>query len=69
MPGVLPQTTGSFSKTALRVAASDLWAGAGESLPRDGIQDLILDIQQAGAARAISLNPLPIPRNLEGPNI
>jgi len=56
-----------FLKTALRLAAADMWAGTSESPSQNSIQDLILDIQQAGAARAISLNPLPIPLDPEGP--
>jgi hypothetical protein len=56
-----------FLKAALRLAAADLWARMDEPAPENSIQDLIVDIQQAGAARAISLNPLPIPQNPKGP--
>lgn len=56
-----------FLKTALRRAAADLWARSSESPAESGIQDLIIDIQQAGAAHAISLNPLPLPANPKGP--
>jgi hypothetical protein len=55
-----------FLKTALRLAAADVWARSSESPPETGIQDLIIDIQQAGATRAISLNPLPLPINPKG---
>jgi len=56
-----------FLKSALGLAAAESWARADEPLPERSIQDLILDIQQAGAAGAISLNPLPIPPTPKGP--
>ena len=56
-----------FLKTALRLAAADLWARGSESPSESGIQDLIVDIQQAGATHAISLNPLPLPLTPKGP--
>jgi hypothetical protein len=56
-----------FLKAALRLAAADVWARTNESLSESSIQDLIVDIQQAGAAHAISLNPLPLPLHLKGP--
>jgi len=55
-----------FLKAALRLAAADLWARSSEPVPERSIQDLIVDIQQAGAAHAISLNPLPMPLDLKG---
>jgi hypothetical protein len=58
-----------FLKSALRLAAADLWARTNEPLPERSIRDLILDIQLAGAAGAISLNPLPIPPNQKGPTL
>jgi len=56
-----------FLKEALRLAGADLWARTDEPLPERSIQELVVDIQQAGAAHAISLNPLPIPANPKGP--
>jgi hypothetical protein len=55
-----------FLKAALRLAAADLWARSSEPLAERGVQELIVDIHQAGSARAISLNPLPIPSNPKG---
>jgi methionyl-tRNA synthetase len=55
-----------FLRAALRLAAADLWARTSEPTQENSIQHLIVDIQQAGAARAISLNPLPIPPNPKG---
>lgn len=56
-----------FLKTALGVAAANIWARTNESLTDRSILDLVIDIQAAGAADAISLNPLPIPREPKGP--
>jgi hypothetical protein len=55
-----------FLKSALGLAAAELWAHTNDPLPERSIQDLIVDIQQAGAVGAISLNPLPIPVNPKG---
>jgi hypothetical protein len=55
-----------FLEAALRLAAADLWARSSEPVPESGIKDLVVDIQQAGAAHAISLNPLPIPLDSKG---
>lgn len=57
----------AFLKTALGIAAADLWARADEPRSEFTIQELVVDIQQAGAARAISLNPLPSPSMPKGP--
>jgi len=56
-----------FLRIALGVAATDLWARTNESLTDRSILDLVVDIQAAGAANVISLNPLPIPREPKGP--
>jgi hypothetical protein len=56
-----------FLRIALGVAAADLWARTNESLTDRSILDLVVDIQAAGAADTISLNPLPIPREPKGP--
>lgn len=56
----------AFLKSALGLAAAELWAHTNDPLPERSIQDLIVDIQQAGATGAISLNPLPIPVNSKG---
>lgn len=56
-----------FLKAALRLAAADVWARTNEALSESSIQDLIVDIHQAGAAQAISFNPLPLPPNPKGP--
>lgn len=56
-----------FLKMALRLAAADLWARSSEPPSESAIRDLIVDIQQAGAAHAISLNPLPMPLDPGGP--
>jgi len=58
-----------FLKAALRLAAANLWAHRNDPLPESSIQELIVDIQLAGAAHAISLNPLPIPLNQKGPTV
>lgn len=57
----------AFLKLALRLAAANLWAHTTDPLPDSSIQDLILDIHQAGSAHAISLNPLPLPQSPKGP--
>jgi hypothetical protein len=67
MCGELSPRQREFLRTALGVAAADLWARTNESLADRGILDLVVDIQAAGAADAISLNPLPIPRESKGP--
>ena len=56
----------TFLRAALRLAAAEVWARTNESLLESSIPDLIGDIQQAGAARAISRNPLPMPLNVKG---
>ena len=58
-----------FVKSALRLAVAEAWARNSESVPESTIKDLIVDIHQAGAARAISLNPLPMPPNSKGPRL
>lgn len=67
MCGELSPRQREFLRTALGVAAADLWARTNESLADRSILDLVVDIQAAGAADAISLNPLPIPRESKGP--
>jgi hypothetical protein len=56
-----------FLKEALSLAGADLWARTNGAPANRAIQELIMDIQQAGAAHAISLNPLPIPQQPKGP--
>jgi hypothetical protein len=56
-----------FLKTVLRLAAADAWAHMNGPLVESSIRDLVLDIHQAGATDAISLNPLPIPPASKGP--
>lgn len=56
-----------FLKAAFRLAAADAWVHTNGPLAESSIRDLVLDIQQAGANDAISLNPLPIPREPKGP--
>jgi hypothetical protein len=58
----------AFLKLALRLAAANLWAHTTDPLPDSGIQELIVDIYQAGSAHAISLNPMPIPTTPKGPS-
>ena len=65
--GELSPRQREFLRTALGVAATDLWARTNESLTNRSILDLVIDIQAAGVADAISLNPLPIPREPKGP--
>jgi hypothetical protein len=65
---ISPRQT-EFLKSALRLAAAALWARTNQPVPERGIQDLIVDIQQAGAAGAISLNPLPIPLKPKGQSL
>lgn len=55
-----------FLKAALRLAAADAWVHANGPLLENSIRELVLDIQQAGDAGAISLNPLPIPLEPKG---
>lgn len=57
-----------FLRSALGVAATDLWARTNESMAGRSILDLVIDIQAAGAADTISLNPLPLPREPKGPS-
>jgi hypothetical protein len=59
----------AFLRMALRLAAANLWARTTDPLPDSSIQELIVDIHQAGAAHAISLNPLPIPLTPKGPTV
>lgn len=67
LSGELTPRQREFLRTALGVAATDLWARTNESLTSRSILDLVIDIQAAGAADTISLNPLPIPREPKGP--
>jgi hypothetical protein len=56
-----------FLEAALRLAGANLWAHTTGLPSGSSLQDLVIDIQQASAAHAISLNPLPIPSDMKGP--
>ena len=56
-----------FLKATLRLAAANLWARTAEPPADSSLRDLVIDIHQASAAHAISLNPMPIPSDMKGP--
>jgi hypothetical protein len=56
-----------FLRGTLRLAAENLWARTAEPPADSSLQDLVIDIHQALAAQAISLNPIPLPPHMKGP--
>jgi hypothetical protein len=58
-----------FLKAALGLAAATLWAHTPQSLAGSSLQDLVIDIHEASAAGAISLNPVPLPPQMKGSSV